>query len=48
MIAERHMVAALNPMSRTHPPDYDPRVTTRTFRITVRGVFADLTADQRA
>jgi Family of unknown function (DUF6204) len=48
MIAERHRATALSPMSRGRPPDYDPHVTTRTFRITVRGVFADLTADQRA
>lgn len=48
MIAERHMVTALNPMNHRRPPDYDPHVTTRTFRITIRGVFADLTADQRA
>jgi hypothetical protein len=48
MIGELHMVTAPNQMNRSHSPDYHPHVTTRTFRITVRGVFTDLTADQRA
>ena len=35
-------------MNSAPAPGYDPRVTTRAFRITVRGTFADLTADRRA